>query len=89
MVVGKGLRSLMDRARSIMYGTMSIMDRPRSIMDAEFIHHGSRIYPSWISNYSIMDLEISIMDLEFIHYGYRIVPLSTGQGPLWRWNFSV
>jgi hypothetical protein len=40
MVVGKGLRSLMGRARSIMYGTMSIMDRPRSLMVIEYIHYG-------------------------------------------------
>jgi hypothetical protein len=53
------------------------------------VHDGDRIYPLWISNLSMMVVEISLMVVEYIHYGYRIVPLSTDQGPLWRWNFSV
>jgi hypothetical protein len=45
IVVGKGLRSLMDRARSLMVGTRSMMDRARSMMVIEYVHDGDRIYP--------------------------------------------
>ena len=68
IVVGKGLRCLMDRARSLMVVTRSLMDRAMSLMVIEYVHDGCWIYPLWISNSSIKYRPGSIMDIEFFHY---------------------